>query len=459
MNYARPDTCGEKTSLINSEMITNKTALLLGGGISGRSAARLLKSVNTRVILLDRNTAQDFPEAEAVFDDSQTIAALGKSGYHRDFIVKSPGISPRHPILEEARRSGVPVISEIDLAAIFFQGKIIGITGTDGKSTTTALTAHLISTDFPRSAFGGNIGVPFTEICRNNLDIAVLELSSYQLEDSRLRADIGVILNIAPDHLERHGSMESYIAAKKKLFSENPDMELVIRNDLQEKFNTTSEHKGKIRTFGPDGDAKIDYRNRIITTAANQYDARGFIPGGHNLENLAAAISAAELLGCRPENIRKNISTFTGLPHRFELVDTIHSTQIINDSKSTNTHSLVSWLGEWPADKRFVLILGGQNKENDISIVTSLLKEKECLVYLFGQAAGAWREQLESAVDCNLTVLETLEEVMKDIGARLRDYQPAAVIFSPACASFDQYKNFEERGNNFKKLAAAFKQE
>ncbi|MCB1160828.1 MAG: UDP-N-acetylmuramoyl-L-alanine--D-glutamate ligase, partial [Leptospiraceae bacterium] len=190
--------------------------LILGGGLSGRAATKLLENLSQKLLLCDKTPQMGL-------NCPQETDELKNFRYFKpDLIIKSPGISPDHPILQSAKQTQTPIWSEIDLAYLFFKGKIIAITGTDGKSTSTALTGHLLQASGFKTKTGGNIGLPFSEICLDDIDLAVLELSSYQLDDSQFfRAETGCILNIAPDHLERHKTMENYAEAKKKIFLEN----------------------------------------------------------------------------------------------------------------------------------------------------------------------------------------------------------------------------------------------
>ncbi|MCE9500947.1 MAG: UDP-N-acetylmuramoyl-L-alanine--D-glutamate ligase, partial [Leptospira sp.] len=328
---------------------------------------------------------------------------------------------------------------------------------TDGKSTTTALTHHLIKKTFPDSRMGGNIGVPFTDFCEENSKFAILELSSYQLEDSPiLNPFASAILNLAPDHLERHVTMENYLAAKRKIIPTSPDHIFITSNSLMDRIFPSGFRPGcKIRSFGTEKktDAFISPETMEIVSNQSRYSTRSFrLKGEHNLHNLAAAILLAESAGCKPADIESEISGFSGLPYRFQLIRTLNGIQFINDSKSTNLHSMLSGVKGIGADTPIILILGGRPKKEELFPLEAALKSQNAVVFLFGEAVHSWENALGEMLGGKMVVKENLEEVVSSLPATIRDNKTRLVIFSPACASFDQYKNFEERGAHFTKL-------
>lgn len=431
--------------------INNRHVLILGGGISGNSAANLLKKRQCVLSLTDKIQPNPLPEMYDFF--YQDTLSPGEILQGVDLIIKSPGISPNHPVLLYAKEK-IPVLSELALGRIFYQGNLIGITGTDGKSTTTALTYHLIMDSF-KAGMGGNIGTPFTAICEENHEIMVLELSSYQLEDSDdLLIDYAAILNFAPDHLERHGTLANYISAKMKLLTDHKKQILVTNKNTYAQMNSIKEinpnYTGNVLFI--EDDARIDQVNSFIQTKNFTYDIKNFkLQGQHNLENLAAAILLAESIGCKPEVIQERIPTFTGLNHRFQIIRKINDTEFINDSKSTNLHSLISWLKDYPNDQKLILLIGGKNKGKDITELVNILQKKNVFLFLYGEATNDWQEQLAFLQD-RLFIKENLEEIFKALKGSLIFQESRHVILSPACASFDQYRNFEERGNHFTRL-------
>ncbi|WCL50489.1 UDP-N-acetylmuramoyl-L-alanine--D-glutamate ligase [Leptospira sp. GIMC2001] len=433
-----------------------KKSFVLGGGISGLAALNLLSQKGFSASLVDRS-------AENAVLDTEELASKLLKPEDVDKIVKSPGVSPSHPWLVLARERGISIISEIDLAKSFYKNRILGITGTDGKSTTTALTAHLLKTNYPTVVPGGNIGKAFSEICLSDHEMVVLELSSYQLEDSQsLNLESSAILNIAPDHLERHGNLENYIRAKVKIVDQNnPDHHLITKNDTWLQISPYLENcKCKIWKFGfdPDSDAFIYLEKKIIRTRNYEYSFHEFsLEGTHNYENLAAAILLAESMSADPESIADQIKTFQGLNHRFEKVLKANQWNFINDSKSTNLHSLLAWLENYDLKNgNLHLLLGGRPKGESMEHLVSILQKIPGHFYIYGEARTQWKKDFQ-ILGNRVSYPETMTEALIQIRSLwTRDPESMnQVILSPACASFDQFKNFEERGNHFKSLITA----
>lgn len=433
-----------------------KRILVLGGGITGKSVIKFLRQYNVEILLIDAKEDLSL-EKITYFNESADYEKLGKI----DLAIKSPGFKPTHPLVERLRKESIPILSEIEIAREFFSGKIIGITGTDGKSTTTALTYHILSKSFPNSKMGGNIGLPFIEFCQENLDFAVLELSSYQLDDSNfLNLDYSALLNIAPDHLERHGTMENYLEAKKKIINRKDSNSFFITNTrLIDKLKLESLNlKNKVLLFGDsNSDAQIYFDKKEIKTKLNTYSTKSFpLQGKHNLENLAASILLCESCGCTKEKIELAIADFTGLLYRFQKVKEWNGIPFINDSKSTNIHSMLSGLSGIDRQSPIILIIGGKQKQEDLSPFIERLKSLTAKVFLIGDARLEWEKELSHVLKENLNVLENLGEAVKTIRETINPNETKMVIFSPACASFDQYKNFEERGKHFNDLLDQF---
>ncbi|MDX1960909.1 MAG: UDP-N-acetylmuramoyl-L-alanine--D-glutamate ligase [Leptospiraceae bacterium] len=427
-----------------------KRVLVYGGGKTGSSCIEFLQEKGKEVILLDKS-----PQNLRVpfFLESSDPENLGKI----DLVVKSPGIDPKKSeLIQKFQQNQIPILSEIDLAYHFFSGKIVGITGTDGKSTTTALTTELLRAE-KKVEMGGNIGLPFLEFCEKDLDLAVLELSSYQLEDSNyLRVNFPTILNIANDHLERHGTMENYILAKSKIATE---AEIVILNDRQKDLFLHLENKKLFFGFHENSDAFININDKTIITKQNKYSFERFsLFGNHNLENLASAILLAELTNVSSKCIQTGIDGFSGLAHRFQKFLEYKNSIFINDSKSTNSHSMLSGLSSFTKNSNLTIILGGIPKEEPTQAMFQRLKELEAKVYLYGEAVKYWETDLGAMIGNQLIIKRTIAEIVEDIFRNLEDTKQF-IILSPACASLDQYKNFEERGNDFMNLVKIFTNE
>ncbi|TGL51907.1 UDP-N-acetylmuramoyl-L-alanine--D-glutamate ligase [Leptospira wolffii] len=440
--------------------LLGQRVLVLGGGVSGLAALRLLQERQAIPVICDAKPIQDssitYVNEDVSLSDLLPLA----------LIVKSPGISPSHTILLQARSLAIPVVSEVELARSYFSGKLIGVTGTDGKSTTTALTCHLVSADFPGSLAGGNIGLAFSDFCFRPIPLAVLELSSYQLEDSGpLKLNVSVILNLASDHLERHKNMDNYFSAKTRIVdSENSSHTLVTSIKLYKERISSLGWNCKILTFGKveEADARISEDGTGIRTSKYEYDTRSFpLKGSHNLENLAASILAAEAIGANPERIQSLISGFKGLPHRFQDAGKAAGIDFINDSKSTNLHSMLAGLNGWKDKKNTLLILGGRPKEEPLEPLKDFLASGIGWVLLIGEARKTWTSEISAVLGNKLMTAENLEEGFNLLKNAVRTGRAriSSIVFSPACASFDQYKNFEERGQHFLKLVSDWAKE
>ncbi|TGK00116.1 UDP-N-acetylmuramoyl-L-alanine--D-glutamate ligase [Leptospira langatensis] len=440
--------------------LLGQKVLVLGGGVSGKAALRLLKERQAIPVLCNSEPIPD-SSVEYVQENISLSDLLPLA-----LIVKSPGVSPSHSILLQAAALAIPVVSEVELARAFYSGKLIGVTGTDGKSTTTSLTCHLVSNDFPGATAGGNIGLAFSDFCMKPIPLTVLELSSYQLEDSGpLELNVSVILNLASDHLERHKSLDKYFEAKTRIVdSQNPKHTLVTSSKLFKERIQKLDWSCNILVFGREAGnhALISDEEQTVQTSQAKYDVRSFpLPGGHNLENLAASILAAEAIGAKPENIQRLIGTFQGLPHRFQYAGKAAGVSFINDSKSTNLHSMLAGLSTWKDKKGTFLILGGRPKAEPLEPLKEFLSSGIGWVLLIGEAREKWASEISPILGSHLIQADNLEEGFSQIKTAVRSGRArvSSVVFSPACASFDLYKNFEERGDHFLKLVGIWSKE
>ena len=434
-------------SSIKEKLDKSERICVFGGGTTGLEVISFLINHKKDFFLIDANfESKDFP----VFKDIDSYGSLPKFS----LLVKSPGVSPHHPLLLTAQNHNIPILSEIALARAYFTGKILGITGTDGKSTTTSLTHHILSSIHPKTKIGGNFGIPFVQFCEEKLDFAVLELSSYQLEDSiPLGLDSSSFLNLANDHLERHKTMENYKNAKLKIVAQEDKDHTFILNERLKKDINTSRFLCRVNDFGISSSCsgRILVEEKKIVTQNYSYSTNEFpLLGFHNLENLAAAILLAESVDCNSELIQKSISNFKGLKYRFEKVHTYGDAVFINDSKSTNLHSLLSGIHGYTKDDSTVLILGGRPKLEPIDDLVNRIKIlKPVKVFVYGEAGKIWKESLSSIdVHIVLDIRIALEILYKE----WKNLSPKYIIFSPGCASFDMYKNFEERGRIYTDL-------
>jgi UDP-N-acetylmuramoylalanine--D-glutamate ligase len=393
-----------------------KRALVLGLARSGRAAKALLEANGVEVVAADRTLGND---TEFALLDGV------------DVLVKSPGVPGEAPLVVEARERGVPVWSEIELASRYLQNPIVGVTGTNGKTTTTELLGAMLG-----ARTGGNVGTALSEL---NGEVGadewvVCELSSFQLEDiETFRPHIAVFLNLEPDHLDRHDSFEAYRAAKLRVFeNQTPDDVAIVPRD-----------------FGPiPGEGR-----RVEFSADDELPAEPLIPGAHNRENAAAATAAARAAGLDDAEIAAALRTFPGVPHRLELVAEIDGVRWVNDSKATNTAAARRALTAFAAPLH--LILGGSLKgERFDEFAQDVARANVAIAYLIGEAGEPLAEDLGYA-SVPFLLAVTLDRAVAEAASAA---QPGEVVLlSPACASFDQFRDYEHRGEEFRRLVENLK--
>jgi UDP-N-acetylmuramoylalanine--D-glutamate ligase len=396
------------------------TALVLGLARSGRAAALALAGSGHRVIAIDRSPDVDVGRlAEAGVEvHLGTEEPMRLEGV--DVLIKSPGVPAEAPVVTAARARGIPVWSEVELGSRLLESPILGVTGTNGKTTTSELLGAMLG-----APVAGNVGRALTELVGvEGLEWIVCELSSFQLEDvHELRPRIAVLLNLEPDHLDRHGSFEAYRDAKLRIFeNQEPDDVAVVP-----------------RGFGEvPGQAR-----RIEFSAEDPLPAEPRIPGAHNRENAAAATVAARVAGIDDDRIAEALRTFPGVPHRLEEVAEIGGVRFVNDSKATNAAAARRAIAAY--EEPLHVILGGLGKNESYADLAADLRARGARAYLVGAAA----DELAAAIDDF--------EMSGDLTTAVRSAASAAkpgeiVLLSPACASYDQFRDFEERGDEFRRL-------
>jgi UDP-N-acetylmuramoylalanine--D-glutamate ligase len=427
---------------------------ILGLGKSGVAAANLAAKLGYNVFATDSRKKRKIKELNKKVNTE--FGECSDKILASDIIVKSPGIHPDIPILKKAIKKKIIVISELSFSLQNSKyKKIIAITGTNGKTTTTDLTAKIIKSVYKKSIVAGNIGVPLSDksLKTSKSTYITMELSSYQLEDTPdFRPNISVLLNIAPDHLERHKTMNVYIKAKQNVFINqrcgdfailNYDDKICRRVSLKVRANLIYFSKKALNKG-------IFYDNgKIVIKVGKKYfeiEPKINIVGSHNIENILAATAAAYVAGVNPKDIEKVISKYKGVEHRIEFVKTINGTDYYNDSKSTNIDSARVALESF--NKNILIIMGGRDKGLSYLSLRNLVKDKVKAIFLIGEASDKIRKDLSGTTnfyDCG-----NIENAVKQI---YKISIPCdTVLLSPACASFDQFKNFEERGNIFKQL-------
>lgn len=441
--------------------LRGRRVVVAGLGRSGVAAAKLLVREGAKV------TATDLRSARMLGDVVPQLQALGVTleleGHRRatfadaDLVVKSPGIKPSVPELVLAKESGIEVIGEVELCVPWLDAPVIAITGTNGKSTTTALAGHLLEAAGLEPFVGGNLGTPVAEyvLSGRKAKALVLELSSYQLDDLvDFRCDVACVTNLTPDHLERYGSMEAYAASKERLLSLlKPDGLAVLNasDDWTRSMGVRCESKVAWFGHGPAAEGAIRTRDGHLFDAFSEGGGEYVVGspalrGVHNLENAMAAIIAVRRLGATPEAVQRGLDSYPGLPHRIERVRVLDGVEWVNDSKATNVDSVEKSLAAFKGPLH--LILGGRGKGTPYLPLRSLLPGRVARLYLIGEEAGRLALELgdlapvERAGDLETAVLL----------ARGFARPGETVLLSPACASFDQFTSFEHRGEVFRSL-------
>lgn len=447
-----------------------ETYLIIGAARSGLASGHFLLEQKKTVYLSDMNIAladkvkAEFPELDEkffIFGEQPDPVQLGV-----DEIIVSPGIPLTIPPLKAAAEHGIPVIGEVELAYQNCQAPMIGITGTNGKTTTTSLIGHLVKSDSYRSVVGGNIGDPLINqvTTLTDKDVVVAELSSFQLETiETFRPKIAIMLNLTPDHLDRHKTMDNYLAAKARIFeNQNAEDYLILNQDDQAFLPLAEKAKSQVYWISQTGevprgmyekdgamwfkdadkDLKIIDRNEIG------------IVGNHNFENAMASALAAYLFGVPVANIVAGLKSFKGVAHRMEFIRDFENIRYINDSKGTNPDATLKALASYEAP--IVLIAGGKNKGSSFDELALAIKPTCRHVCLVGEAAKTVAESLKKAGYESFTFYDTFADCVR--GAREHAQSGDVVLLSPACASWDMFNSFEERGDLFRKLVMEFEQ-
>ena len=444
--------------------LKGKKVLVVGLGKSGLAAALFLRHRGAQV------TVSDARSAEALAKDSPALLEEGimvETGGHglltfrrQDLIVVSPGVPLNTPELAQVRSFGLPVIGELELAARFLKGRILAITGSNGKTTTTALVGEILEKAGIPTLVGGNIGVPVVSLIEASTDEtwSVLEVSSFQLESTyQFHPSIAVILNITPDHLDRHGTFENYALAKERIFAAQEGNDSVVLNaDNERAAQAAGRSSAKVYSFSVEHPVE---RGAWLEQGYVVYRADGDAPveavmplsgiplkGTHNVENVLAAVCAARLAGAPVDAIRKAIEDFRAVEHRLEYVATINGVEYYNDSKATNVDATAKAVAAF--NSGIHLILGGKDKGSDYTLLAPLLRERVRAVYTIGSAAAKIESQLRGVV--SIRTCETLDVAVDAAANAARPGE--VVVLAPACSSFDQFENYEHRGRVFKEL-------
>ena len=404
--------------------------LVWGLGKSGKSAVKLLEKKGFKVYAGDDKENPNL--WREVLNEVNTV-------------VLSPGIPPSHPLWKEALKREIEVIGELELAYRFFKGKVIAITGTDGKSTTTRLTYLILKKFFNKVYEGGNIGRPFSDIVlESDNGIAVLEVSSFQGKTLKtFRPNAGAFLNFSVDHLDWHENIRDYLESKYKIFKNQKEEDFTILNDKFEEVKKTPTKAKKIFL----SELKI-YKDAVVYKGVKLFNPQKLkIKGFHNVLNASVASLIALNFGINPEDFEEILYSFEGLPYRLQYIGNFNGIEVYNDSKSTTVNALKSALNSFEG-KKVILICGGKDKGNDFKSAIKEVKEKVKVAFTIGETKEkikkAW-EKFTEVVPCD-SLEEAVEKAIES--AEKGD----VILFSPACSSFDMFKNYEERGMKFNEI-------
>lgn len=465
--------------------IKGKKVTVVGLARSGVAVANFLASLGVKVFATDSKGPDAITSSIGKLDKSIELSLGGhpeRIFLEPDFIVVSPGVPMDIRPLAIARERGIPVISELEFACLLTDLPFIAITGTNGKSTTTTLTDIMLRNSGFKTILGGNIGKALTEEIyklqftvagsQSTVDWIVAEISSFQLEGiDTFRPKIAVMLNITPDHMDRYRDMKEYISAKARIFENQGEGDFLILNaDDPEiiklygsRFTVHDSRQPKVFYFSREREVEGIYlKNGTVYCNLTDFGKRTFnseligadkirIKGIHNLENAMASSAAAFLSGCNIEAIRKALREFGGLEHRLEFVDEIKGVRFVNDSKGTNVGAVIKSLESFKSP--VILIAGGLDKASDFRILRYPAKEKVKSMILIGEAKNKIANALDGLTD--ISYAPTMEEAVRM--AAEKGVPGDTVLLSPACASFDMFKDFEDRGRKFKEAVRSLR--
>jgi len=441
--------------------LKGKKVLVIGLARTGRECARFLVEQGASVTVSDLR-----PEAE-LKDEVKSLAGLPIRYFFGaeerrwlegiDCVIPSPGVAAENPLLSEAAASGISVLSEIELAYRFFRAPLVAVTGTNGKSTTTTLIGEMVKAGGQKVFVGGNLGTPFIGAVSGEWDWGVLEISSFQLEwIERFRPRIGVLLNVTEDHLDRYTTFDDYRRAKERIFEAQSEGEFAVLNREDPRvWALKANVKARVISFGFAEVSEGAYATANMIVWRDGANEERFpladvkIQGVHNVENMMAAVAAAKLAGIARQPIQQTLENFPGLEHRLEFVREKDGVSYYNDSKGTNVGAVVKSLAGFSAP--VILIAGGVDKGGDYGPLEEGIKRKVRRLVLFGAAKNVIARALGPLTET--VIVENLTAAVGDAAAAARAGD--VVLLSPACSSFDQFRNYAERGRSFKNLVQA----
>jgi len=446
--------------------LKNKRVLVVGLGKSGLAAARFLKALGARVTVSDARPALLIAELSEMLEEGFMVEA-GSHGLltfrRQDLIVVSPGVPMSTPELKQVRAMGAHIIGELELGFEYLKGEVIAVTGSNGKTTTTSLIGEILKAAGRATLVGGNIGRPVTAMVEESTaeSWSVLEVSSFQLETvETFKPRIAMVLNITPDHLDRHGTFEAYAALKARIteFQTAEDF-LILNGEDKDTQMIAAKTKAQVYWFSgrrPMKQGAFVHGESILFVAREGAKPEPVMPvaeislaGAHNVENVLAAVCAARLAGVESKTIRAAVAAFKAVEHRLEFVREVAGVRYYNDSKATNVDATMKAVAAFAGGIH--LILGGKDKGSDYRVLEPLLRERVKTVITIGSAAEKIEHQLDGVV--KIERAETLQRAVAF--AQAAAVAGDVVLLAPACVSFDQFENYEQRGRVFKELVAA----
>jgi UDP-N-acetylmuramoylalanine--D-glutamate ligase len=441
--------------------LRGKHVLVIGLARTGIATARFCAEHGATVTASDAHAESELGAEVLSLREEGVKLELGGSPQSsllkQDLVIPSPGVPADAPLLQSARAKGLTIWSEIELADRFLDGRLIAITGSNGKTTTTSLVHHILRVAGFSTIVAGNIGTPLiSRVALTSADtITVAELSSFQLElIETFHPDIAVLLNLTPDHLDRHKTLQAYTAAKARIFEKQTESDFAVLNADDPGAVALAPKRQQVYWFSRKQrvlqgaylrDEEIVFRTSKQEEVLLRREEIS-LPGAHNLENVLAAVTAARLEGAAVAAIAEAVRTFPGVEHRLEFVAEIGGVRYYNDSKATNVDATLKALEAFPG--RILVILGGKDKGSDYSVLQNALRERSVLALLIGSAAEKIEQQIAGSVAVERA--GTMERAVEIAGQAAR--RGDVVLLAPACASFDQFENFEHRGRVFKDL-------
>lgn len=452
---------------IISQQAEGKRATVIGAARSGMAAARLLKHAGASVFVTDNAPIE--PEKKQCLNDSGIAYEEGNHtdrALEADYVVTSPGVPDTADVLEEAKKQGLAIYSEIEVAAWFCQAPIVAITGSNGKTTTTSLLGYIFASAGKTAFVAGNIGNPFSSVVQKAgpEDIVVLEVSSFQLDHvASFRPDVSVLLNITPDHMDRYGGdLSTYVASKFRIcenqtasdaFIYNLDDDVIMGGLAEKDWNAGPNRYAFSLADSSVAAGFIRDNALVLRTGAKEevlmQSKELALRGRHNAGNSLAAAISARVMEVRSEIVRSSLSSFEGVPHRLELVREVDGIQYVNDSKATNVNAV--WYALESMNQPVVLIAGGRDKGNDYEPLKKVVSQRVRILIALGESADKVEVALGDFVD-QCVLADSMSDAVRY--ASLLGRPGEVVLLSPACTSFDMFENFEERGDEFKRLVS-----